>query len=179
MCVTSITPIYWRSRIWWYLISICLVRWWYSGFRTRRTALWLSHRSGVGAACLCPTSSSSWRNQVMSLAVELAATYSASVVDREVHFCFLLAQATGPPFSISTVPLMERRSCFQRSQNQSMPLACSHQWSHTKRHDLEFPLNIQVFFSQLPNGFWWDCYKIAPLVLQRKQCQDECRSWHT
>ena len=98
MYVALITWFYWISRMKWNLTSICLVRWWNSGFLTSLIALWLSIKSSVDWSSLRPMSCRSLLIQTTSLPPADAATYSDSVVERETHFCRWLFHTTGPPF---------------------------------------------------------------------------------
>lgn len=76
---------------------MCLVRWWNSGFFTRRIAPSLSHRSGVEPLFTPRISVNSERSQTASFVDSQAAINSASVVDRDTQRCSLLVQEKKSP----------------------------------------------------------------------------------
>lgn len=78
---TSMAPTRCCSQMKWYTMLICFVRRWNSGLCTRQTALWLLQNNGVGWVCGDTRFASKRRSQILSFTVELAATYSSSVVD--------------------------------------------------------------------------------------------------
>ena len=68
----------------WYLISMCLVLLWNSGFFTSRIALWLStYKVGCSLVALMQISLSSLLIQTKPLTASLAEIYSASVDDND------------------------------------------------------------------------------------------------
>ena len=84
------------SRMTWYWTSMFLVRRWNSRFCMSRKALWLSVNMGVGKVGVFPRLVSKRRCQMISLVVEEAAKYSASVVLLAQLAYFQEAQKTGP-----------------------------------------------------------------------------------
>ena len=92
------------SRITCYWTSMCLVLRWNSGFLMSRKALWLSVNRWVGEVGAFPRLARNRLCQIISLVVEEAAKYSASVVLLAQLVCLREAQKTGPWLTKSMKP---------------------------------------------------------------------------
>ena len=92
------------QRMKWNLMSICLVLGWYWWSFVSAIADWLSEKRVVGSSM----TSKSWvirdLSHSASLEVCVTATYSLSVVDRDMISCHLAAQETAPPFNKNAYP---------------------------------------------------------------------------
>ena len=86
---------HWRMK--WCLMSMCLVRLWWTGFKARSIDPLLSTCIDRGDCCLNPSSEKRVRSQIPCLEASEMAMYSASVEERATVGCFLDAQQMLPP----------------------------------------------------------------------------------
>lgn len=93
---TFISLVCTRSRIKWYLMSICLTREWSDGSSDKLIAELLSQLIVVGSICLKLIPSKSERIQIASFVNSDAATYSASHDEVATVFCFLAFHEISP-----------------------------------------------------------------------------------
>ena len=100
----------------WYLIGMCLVLEWRTGFLDTVMALVLSQWRGMGSSYFISKSASVWIIQRICVQQVAATMYSASAMDKYIDPFFLLSHATKESPKKNAPPLVLFLSSKQFSQ---------------------------------------------------------------
>ena len=103
----------------WYLVGMCLVLEWRTGFLDILMVLALSQWRGMGLTYFTSKSASVWIIQSICVNQVAATMYSTSIVDKDIEPCLLLIHATKETPKKNSPPLVLFLSSKQFSQSAS------------------------------------------------------------